>query len=193
MAREFALPALSDERVVVRGWREDDAPALRPACGDPEICRFTTVPHHYTIEDARDWIARQQAHARNGTAVVLAIVPRPGDRPVGMVGLFGLHKPGLTAQFGYWLIAGSRGHGLVSAAATLLAEWGFTRLRLAGIEIDREPANHASARVAERLGAVITGSRRVRYEGAEVELVRHTLNSPNRPTDHQWPASASGR
>jgi RimJ/RimL family protein N-acetyltransferase len=185
MSHNFDLPALNDGRVALRGWRQDDAPALRPACGDQQIGRFTTVPRHYTIEDARGWIARQQAHARNGTAVVLAIVPLPGDRPVGMVGLFGLDEPGLTAQFGYWLIAGSRRRGLASAAATLLAEWGFTCLRLVAIQIDREPGNHASARVAERLGAVITGSRLVRYEGAEVELVRHTLNSPDRPTAYQ--------
>jgi RimJ/RimL family protein N-acetyltransferase len=135
-----------------------DAPALRPACGDQQICRFTTVPRRYTIEDARDWIARQQAHARDRTAVVLAIVPLPGDRPVGMVGLFGLDEPGATARFGYWLTAESRGQGLVGAATRLVADWAFTQLQLARIQIDREPANHASARVAERLGAVITGS-----------------------------------
>lgn len=185
MAREFALPVLSDGRVALRGWRQADAPALRPACGDQQICRFTTVPRRYTIEDARDWIARQRAHARDRTAVVLAIVPLPGDRPVGMVGLFGLDEPGATARFGYWLTVASRGQGLVGAATTLVADWAFTRLQLARIQIDREPANHASARVAERLGAVITGSRLVQYEGAEVELVRHTLTSPSRPTDHR--------
>jgi [ribosomal protein S5]-alanine N-acetyltransferase len=181
----LVLPVLSDERIVLRGWRRADPQALQPACGDPQTCRFTTVPRRYTIEDARDWIARQQAQARNGTAVVLAIVPLPDDRPVGMVGLFGLDEPGLTARLGYWLIAGARERGLVSAATTLVTEWGFTRSHLAAIQIDREPSNQASARVAERLGAVITGSRWVQYEGAEVELVRHTLNAPNRTTDRQ--------
>ena len=64
MAREFVPPVLSDGRVVLRGWRQEDASALRPACGDQQICRFTTVPRRYSIEDARDWIARQQADAR---------------------------------------------------------------------------------------------------------------------------------
>lgn len=73
----------------------------------------------------------------------------------------------------------------MGAATTLVADWAFTRLQLATIQIDREPANHASARVAERLGGVITGSRLVQYDGAEVELVRHTLTSPSRPTDHR--------
>jgi hypothetical protein len=96
-------------------------------------------------------------------------------------GLFGLDEPGLTAQADR-RVARTRA---VSAATTLLAEPGFTRLQLAAIQIDREPANHASARVAERLGAVITGSPRMQCESTEVELAQHSLNSPNRPTDRQ--------
>ncbi|MFZ0387514.1 MAG: GNAT family N-acetyltransferase [Solirubrobacteraceae bacterium] len=83
------------------------------------------------------------------------------------------------------MIAGSRGKGLAGAATALVAEWGFTRLRLTAIQIDREPVNRASARVAERLGAVITGSRLVQHEGTDVELVRHTLASPSQPTNHR--------
>jgi RimJ/RimL family protein N-acetyltransferase len=65
---------------------------------------------------------------------------------------------------------------------TLLAEWGFTHRQLSAIHIDREPGNRASERVAERLGAVVTGSRSVPYDGADVELVRHTLTAPTGPT-----------
>lgn len=174
------LPVLGNERVLVRGWRRQDAPALRPACGDPQICRFTTVPSRYTIEAAQNWIARQRAHAREGTAAVWAIVPLPSDSPVGTVGLFGLDQPGATARFGYWLTADWRGKGLVAAATAIVAEWGFEHRKLDEIHIDREPTNIASARVAERLGAVITGSRNVVYEGAEVELIRHTVRPSGR-------------
>jgi RimJ/RimL family protein N-acetyltransferase len=120
-------------------------------------------------------IARQQAHARRGSGVVLAIVPLPGDQPVGMVGLFGFDEPGSTAQFGYRLLAEWRGRGLASDAVRLLAEWGFTHRQLIAVHIDREPANRASERVAEKLGAVVTGSRSVPWGGVEVEFVRHTL------------------
>jgi RimJ/RimL family protein N-acetyltransferase len=177
------LPVLSDARVVLRDWRPEDALALEPACGDPQICRITSVPDRFTIEDALAWIARQRAYARRGTGVVLAIVPLPGERPVGMVGLFGFDEPGLTAQFGYWLVARWRGQGLASAAARLLAEWGFTHRQVTAIHIDREPANRASERVAEKLGAVVTGSRSVPLGGVEVGLVRHTLSSLAPATD----------
>jgi RimJ/RimL family protein N-acetyltransferase len=182
MANAAVVPVLKDDRLVLRGWRPDDVAALEPACGDPQICRITTVPDRFTIEDALDWIARQREYARRGSGVVLAIVPVPGDRPVGMVGLFGLDDPGSTAEFGYWLVAQWRGQGLASAAVGLLADWGFTRRHLTAIHIDREPANRDSERVAEKLGAVVTGSRSMPHNGVEFELVRHTLNAPNRRT-----------
>jgi hypothetical protein len=52
MTTEIVLPRLTDARVVLRGWRMEDVAALEPACGDPQICRITTVPDRYTVEDA---------------------------------------------------------------------------------------------------------------------------------------------
>jgi RimJ/RimL family protein N-acetyltransferase len=182
VACPIVLPVLRDARVLLRGWRPEDVVALQAACGDPQICRITTVPDRFTVQDASAWIARQQAHADRGSGAVLAIVPLPGERPVGMVGLFGFDEPGSAARFGYWLVARWRGQGLASAAARLLAEWGFTHRRLTAIQIDREPTNRASERVAEKLGAVVTGSRSASFKGAEVEHVRHTLYSPAWPT-----------
>ncbi len=177
---ELQVPPHSDERVVLRGWRLDDAEALRPACGDAAICRFTSVPRAYTPEAAQAWIGRQHAHARRGTAIVWAVIPPGQDQPVGMVGLFGLGELEPSARFGYWLVAGWRGRGLIAAATSWVAEWGFTQLQLTEIHIDREPANQASARVAERLGAVARGARQVAYDELEIELVRHTLSAPGR-------------
>jgi hypothetical protein len=33
---------------VLRDWRLGDAPALASVSGDPDVCRFTTVPWAYT-------------------------------------------------------------------------------------------------------------------------------------------------
>jgi len=44
--------------VVLRDWRADDAPALIAVCGDPAVCRFTSVPWVYTPAAAGDWVAR---------------------------------------------------------------------------------------------------------------------------------------
>lgn len=178
--RNLEVPDLSDERVVLRCWRLADAAALMPACGDAAIRRFTTVPDTFTPEGARAWISRQHARANDGSALVWAVVSRGHDLPIGMIGLFGLGERDTTARFGYWLISDQRGHGLATAAAVLVAQWAFSALELTAIHIDREPANAASARIAERLGAALNGSHHVNHEGEQLELVRHTLFAPSR-------------
>lgn len=175
---QLELPVLRDARLLLRRWVLEDAEALRPACGDPAICRFTTVPRSYSAAEARAWIARQYEPPRAETAMVWAMVPGELERPVGMMGLFGLGEEDRSARFGYWLVAKWRGRGLAGAATRLVCAWGFAELGLSAIHIDCEPGNLASARVADRLGAVPSGLRQVMYEGVTVELIRHTLTAP---------------
>lgn len=107
--------------LTLRPWRPSDAAALAPACGDADICRFTTVPPEFTPEGARTWIADQQARNGRGEALVLAIVPKALGSPVGMVGLFGL-TDGSGPRLGYWLIREHRRRGLASGAARVLTD-----------------------------------------------------------------------
>ncbi len=130
----------------------------------------------FTVTAAREWIARQHAHATEGTAVVLATVLPEEGTPVGMVGLFGLDQPDCTARLGYWVIASHRGRGIATSAARMLTDWAFAHLQLTTIYIDREPLNRASARLADKLGAVPTGSRSVSLDGRRIEFVRHSMS-----------------
>ncbi len=160
---------------MLRPWTRRDAGALREACGDQDVCRFTTVPRIYSEGATAQWIARQHAHASAGTAIVLAIFPDNEREPAGMVGLFALDQPGQLARFGYWLLARARRRGLATCAARALRDWAFTSLGIETLAIDCEPGNVASASVAAHLGATRAGSRRVRVGGTEVELDRSTL------------------
>jgi ribosomal-protein-alanine N-acetyltransferase len=169
-------PTLETRGCKLRPWTLEDFSALRDACGDEDICRFTTVPRVYSEDAAIQWIRRQHDHAKNGTAIVLAIVPLESPEPVGMIGLFGLDQPEPVARFGYWLIARARGHGMATDAAHALGDWAFTGLDIEALIIDCEPSNRASARIAVRLGAMLTGSRWVRTGDTEVELHRYRLD-----------------
>lgn len=169
------VPTLTARNCTLRPWTLEDASALREACGDEDICRFTTVPRVYSEDAAGQWIKRQHAHATAGTAIVLAIIAAGEPGPVGMIGLFGLDRPERVARFGYWLLARMRGRGLAKDAAEVLSDWAFGCLGIEAVVIDCEPANRASARVAAHLGAALTGSRWVRAGGADVELDRYRL------------------
>jgi [ribosomal protein S5]-alanine N-acetyltransferase len=178
VGKQLDLPTIARFGVTLRPWQLTDAPALREACGDQRIMRFTTVPGVFTEAAAIDWINRARQRAEDGTAMVLAIVEAGERFPIGMVGLFGLDRADDSARLGYWLVDHARGRGIATAAARSLTDWAFARLGLSHVVIDREASNIGSAGVAQKLGAIETGAHLVEYQGAEVELIRYVVPGP---------------
>jgi hypothetical protein len=85
-----ALPhelRLENEHVVLRDWRDSDAPALAPVCGEWDVCAFTSVPWTYSEAGALAWIERQRHKRAAGTVLALAIQSRDDDRALGNVNL----------------------------------------------------------------------------------------------------------
>jgi len=168
-------PTLTGPRFELRPWRHSDAAELKPAFGDADISRFTTVPPTYSVAEAEAWIARQQRRIDDGTAVVLAIELPDRHGPVGMVGVFGLDRPQPEGLIGYWVIQAFRGRGLARDAARRLTAWAFAELGLQALHLDIEPQNVASTRIARHLGAEPNGRLRATDAGREVTLDRYTL------------------
>jgi RimJ/RimL family protein N-acetyltransferase len=150
---------LEGEDVVLRDWRDADAPALAPVCGEWDVCAFSSVPWAYSERDALAWIARQRRKRAAGTVLALAIQGRDDERALGNANLAGMREDGRTAEIGYWLVPEARGRGLATAATALLIDWGFETLGLERVEFAILPENRASQRVAERLGATPEGIR----------------------------------
>jgi RimJ/RimL family protein N-acetyltransferase len=161
------MPSLPDElrvageRLVLRDWRDEDAPALAPVCGEWDVCAFTSVPSAYSKAGALAWINRQRSKRAAGTVLTLAIIAPGEELPVGNINVSGLADgDGHQAEIGYWLVPDARGRGLATAAASLLIDWALRELDLERIEFAILPENTASQRVAERLGATPEGIRR---------------------------------
>jgi [ribosomal protein S5]-alanine N-acetyltransferase len=155
---------LEGDRVILRDWRDEDAPALEQVCGEWDVCAFTSVPWSYSEAGALEWIERQRAKRAAGTVLALAIQGRDDDRPLGNVNLARLDDADGEAAIGYWLVPEARGRGLVTAAASLLIDWGLHEHGLERIEFAILPENIPSQRVAERLGARPEGIRRRSHE-----------------------------
>lgn len=158
-----ALPAtlaLHDERVTLRDWRAEDAPALGPVCGLPDVCQFTSVPWVYERLAAEAWITRLALGRAEGVTLALAITETGIDVPAGNVNLVRFSADGRKAALGYWLALAARKRGLATRAAKLLCRWGFEALGLALIELAIQPENAASHGVARRIGATRQGLRR---------------------------------
>jgi RimJ/RimL family protein N-acetyltransferase len=155
---------LESDRVVLREWRDEDAPALAPVCGEWDVCAFTSVPWSYTEREALAWIERQRQKRAAGTVLALAIQAPDEERALGNVNLAGLGDGEREAAVGYWLVPEARGRSLATAATSLLIDWGLGNLGLERVEFAILPENQASQRVAQRLGATSEGLRERSHE-----------------------------
>jgi len=141
--------------VLLRAHRPDDAPAVVEQSRDPEMQRFTTVPVPYADTDADAFLAHVAGMWTTGSGAAWAI--EVDGRFAGTVDLrFGEG----WASIGYGLAPWARGRGVMTAAAALALEWGFTVGRLVGVRWEALVGNVASRRVAEKCGFTVEGTAR---------------------------------
>jgi RimJ/RimL family protein N-acetyltransferase len=171
--RAGKLPAMSElpeslrlegGSVVLRDWRDADAPVLEAVCGEWNVCSFTSVPCDYAEAEALAWIERTRRKQAAGEVLGLAITADGHDVPVGHFNLTAFGEDGRSAAIGYWLVPRARGRGLASAACRLLIDWGFDSLDLERVEFAILPENVASQAVAKRVGAVPEGLREMSHQ-----------------------------
>jgi ribosomal-protein-alanine N-acetyltransferase len=153
--RELPLPQrpLTDGRVMLRAWRDDDAAAKAAWGADALIVRWTDVPANYTERDARAHGRAVEANRRAGRALDLAIVDPGSDRVLGSCDVR-RPDPGDPAlgELGYLVGPEARGRGVATRALALLVAYAFAELGMARIQALVHPDNPASGRVLERLG-----------------------------------------
>jgi RimJ/RimL family protein N-acetyltransferase len=131
--------------ILLRPWREEDAPAVFAACQDPEIQRWIpAIPRPYTLDDARAFVTGELGLGPYQFAVA------EDGRVVGPIGM--RVNESRTGHIGYWCAPGSRGRGVVSRALVALCRYGFGELGLERLELITDPDNLASQRVAEKAG-----------------------------------------
>jgi RimJ/RimL family protein N-acetyltransferase len=142
---------LTGEGLVLREWAENDIQAMVELFDDPDIAKRTPLPSPFTLDEARDRLAKAKQSDR-----LLLAVTTDGQRPLGEVLLI---APG---ELGYMIGARHRGAGLAARALVLLRDHAHQALGLPVLRLKIEPDNVASAEVARRAGF------RLKEEGAEV-------------------------
>jgi RimJ/RimL family protein N-acetyltransferase len=137
---------LRDSDLVLRPWREDDAPAVCEACQDPEIQHWIPViPRPYTEEDALAFVTGALDLGPYQFAV------EESGRLVGSIGMT-VNEQTRNGHVGYWCVRSARGRGIATRAFRLLCRHAFEDLALERLELITDPENFASQRVAERAG-----------------------------------------
>jgi RimJ/RimL family protein N-acetyltransferase len=154
---------LETDRLVIRYWRAEDAPAMLEAL---EVDRASFLPWlPWTLVDNRTvpeciFQIERNRRAREEPAVddvVLGLFDRATGAPVGGSGFHRMNHTTATAEIGYWVRADRRGEGLCTEAVRGLISWGFAPQGRGGwgfrrIVIFCAALNAASQRVPEKLG-----------------------------------------
>lgn len=150
-------PVLVTERLVLRGWRDDDKPAYAQLNGDPEV--MAHFPSTLTPLQSDEMVDRMVAGWNERGYGLWAVEVRATR---SFVGFIGLSSPSWTAPFtpcievGWRLARHAWGQGFAPEGARAALRWGFAELDPPGDEFVSftTVANTKSRRVMEKLGLV---------------------------------------
>lgn len=171
---------LADGSVRIRPYRLEDAAAHYDAvrASVDEVAPWLDWCHaEYTPAESRAWIASRPAAWAQQQAYSFVVVDAQGGVLLGGCGLNQINPAHSVASMGYWVRSDWAGRGVATRAARLVARFGFETLALHRIEILVQPANRASCRVAEKVGAVREGTcrHRIVLHGAPQDVVLYGL------------------
>lgn len=147
------LPLVT-ERLILRPWQPEDAPALYEAAKDPDIGYPAGWPAHQSVEDSRQ-IIENVLSAPQTYAVCL----KDNNLPIGSIGLKMGEQTDMTdrsdeCELGYWIAKPYWGQGLIPEAARALIRYAFENLNMRAIWCGYYDGNEKSCRVQEKLGFV---------------------------------------
>lgn len=152
---------LSGNRLTLRPWRLEDAPAVHAIMQDREMHRFLTLPDPYTLDVAREFVTNLGLEGRgDGSGIGCAVESIATGALVGAAALrlpSGMRK---VAEIGYWVAPDAQGNGYATEATEVLADWGFAH-GLSRVELRCDVRNVSSAVTALQAGFAFEGIARV--------------------------------
>ena len=145
---------LTSEELLLRPFHAGDSAQLYAAVKESfnELKPWMSwATDRYNEKTARDYITIAQARWEEHNYYALAITRH--DQLLGACTLSSIHSLYRFCNLGYWVRTSCHGQGIAGRAAKLAARFAFEQLGLIRVEIVIGVGNHASIRVAEKIGA----------------------------------------
>lgn len=142
---------IETERLLLRRVEEPDAIVLAGLWSDPRVTRYMGGPRDFQK-------VRLELEAESRAGVVHAtgwwpVAEKASGRVIGDCGLIEKNVDGREEiELVYVFASDAWGKGYATEAALALRDYAFCRLGLLRIVALIDPENHASARVAEKIG-----------------------------------------
>ena len=172
------FPTLQSRRLVLREIVPSDAAALYAIHSDTDAMRWFGTDPLSNLQQAEQLVetfAAWRKTANPGTR--WGIVEHGAHQLLGTCGLFKWNRAWKSCTIGYELSRDARGKGLMHEALSMVLAWGFEHMSLNRVEAQIHPENHASIKLATRLGFVCEGRLREAgfWLGAHRDLLQYAL------------------
>jgi RimJ/RimL family protein N-acetyltransferase len=151
------MESFETARLRLRPRDPDDFEACRVMDSDPEVIRYVGAPWTSEEEHLAFLRARLAAAYPPGLGYWTLV---PKDDPAGFLGWVMLHPcnvAGAEVEIGWRLPRAAWGQGYATEAALPILAQGFCNAAFSWVVADIHPANHASMRVAEKIGLAFSG------------------------------------
>jgi len=149
------MVTIETERLILRGWRDDDLDGLAALNADPEVMRYIRDGAVRDRAWTEQWLGRAvTSWADNGFGLFATEVRDTGV----LIGWAGLAVPAFlpevlpAVEIGWRLHRSAWGHGFATEAARAALRFGFLDRDLDRIISIRHVDNDRSRRVMEKLG-----------------------------------------
>ncbi len=182
---EASTPVLETERLVLRAPRSEDAKRVATLANDRRIAEnIARLPHPYSVEDAKEWIAA--ANRKAGEAIFLLTAASE------VIGACGFELRNSVPEIGYWIGAPFWGNGYATEAARALIDHAFGERFYPALHAGARVSNPASRRVLEKCGFQWTavGLYRIRAINSSAPLDRFRLERAIWASLKSWGAPA---
>ena len=150
------MPTLRTQRLVLRPFTLDDAPAVQQLASAYEVALNTLmIPHPYPPGAAEWWIGTHRADFDEDRMIHFAI---DDGQVAGAMAL--VNKGDAIAEIGYWIGVPFWGRGYASEAARAVVRYGFEERGLHRVFAQHFTRNPASGRVLQNAGMIYEGTLR---------------------------------
>jgi [ribosomal protein S5]-alanine N-acetyltransferase len=151
-ARRDAAPLLETGRLLLRPMTPDDLDALLRIFTDPNVMAAFDTPL-FDRDQMRRWLQRNLDHQTEHGYGLCALISKETGELIGDCGLEHLLLDGVSqAELGYDLRSDHWRCGLATEAACAMRDYAFGQLKLPRLISLIRQGNHASRRVAEKVG-----------------------------------------
>lgn len=149
---------LQTERLLLRPWRESDAPALFKYAQNPNVGPIAGWPPHTSEEVSREIIRAVLSESGN-----FAVVLKATNEAIGSIGLMTAQSTIHTAsmaedecEIGFWIGEPFWGKGLIPEAVNELLRYAFEDLAMRVVWCGYYDGNVKSQRAQEKCGFVFS-------------------------------------